>query len=91
MKKLLGILVLGLLWCNVSYAELEKLPEGTTVNSLLKDGYRLFSTDIVATPDAYGDDDRWSVGHIGIIYHLIKGKELVTCELGEGKVVCIKP
>ena len=91
MKKLLGILVLGLLLSGNAHAEFEKLPEGTTVNSLLKDGYRLFSTDIVATPDAYGDDGRWSVGHIGIIYHLIKGKELVSCEIKDGKVACIKP
>ncbi len=91
MKKLLGILVLGLLWSNVSYAELEKLPEGTTVNSLLKDGYRLFSTDTVAIPTTYGDDSRQSAGYFGVIYHLIKGKELVTCELIDGKVGCIKP
>ena len=91
MKKLLAILVLGLLLSSNAYAEFEQLPEGTTVNSLLKDGYRLFSTDTVATPTTYGDDSRQSAGHFGIIYHLIKGKELVTCQLSDGKVDCIKP
>ncbi len=91
MKKLLGILVLGLILSSNAYAEFEQLPEGTTVNSLLKDGYRLFSTDTVATPDTYGGDSGRSYGHIGIIYHLIKGKELVTCEVIDGKVGCIKP
>ena len=56
MKKLLGILVLGLWLSSNTYAELENLPEGTTVNSLLKDGYRLFSTETVAIPDTYGED-----------------------------------
>ena len=88
MKKLLGIVVLGLLWCNVSVAEIEKLPEGTTVNGLLKDGYRLFSTNVVApSEDGLG----------ALIYNLIKGKTLVTCLLGasggeeKSKVVCYKP
>ena len=91
MKKLLGIVVLGFLFSGNANAELENLPEGTTVNSLLKDGYRLLSTDSVGTPDTYGDDNRSSYGYFGIIYHLIRGKELVTCELGQGKVVCFKP
>ena len=91
MKKLLGILVLGLLLSGNAHAEFEKLPEGTTVNSLLKDGYRLFSTDTVATPTTYGDDSRSSDAFFGSIYHLIKGKELVTCQLSDAKVICIKP
>ena len=88
MKKLLGILILGLLWCNVSVAEIEKLPEGTTVNSLLKDGYKLFSTNVVAP----------SKNQLGaLIYNLIKGKVLVTCLMNasggevKSKVVCLKP
>ena len=85
MKKLLGIVVLSLLWCNVSFAEVEQLPLGTTVNDLLKDGYRLSSTDAV-----YAD----SVG-TRMIYNLIKNKTLITCVLGQHgetlSTLCIKP
>ena len=31
MKKLLGILVLGLLWCNIALAEYIRAPDGTYV------------------------------------------------------------
>jgi|TARA_B100001964_G_C13687398_1_gene360225 hypothetical protein len=91
MKKAIAIIVLGLLLSGNAYAELEHLPKGTTVNSLLKDGYRLFSTETVGIPDTYGEDGRQSIGFFGSIYHLIKGKELVTCQLSEGIVICIKP
>ena len=39
MKKLLAILVLGLLWCNVGFAE------EFTINSLLKDGYKIIKNE----------------------------------------------
>ena len=39
MKKLLGILVLGLLWCNVGFAE------EFTINGLLKDGYKIIKNE----------------------------------------------
>ena len=39
MKKLLGILVLGLLWCNVGFAE------ELTINSLLQDGYKIIKNE----------------------------------------------
>ena len=47
MKKLLGILVLGLLWCNTAFAEEKiKIPEDfefkpVTVNSLVAEGYKI--------------------------------------------------
>ena len=91
MRKAIGIIILGLLLSSNAYAELEYLPKETTVNSLLKDGYRLFSTETIATPTTYGDDSRSSDAFFGSIYHLIKGKELVTCQLSDAKVICIKP
>ena len=39
MKKFLAILVLGLLWCNVGFAE------ELTINSLLKDGYKIIKNE----------------------------------------------
>ena len=58
MKKLLTILVLSLLLSGNAYAEVEELPKSTTVNNLMKQGYKLFSTESVATPVTFGDDDR---------------------------------
>ena len=46
MKKLLAIIVLGLLWSG-------NLPaERTTVNDLLKDGYKIINEDIVSRTDS---------------------------------------
>ncbi|QIZ20308.1 hypothetical protein E5R92_00680 [Candidatus Pelagibacter giovannonii] len=91
MKKILGIVVLGLLLSGNAYAEVEKLPEGTTVNSLIKAGYKLFSTESAATPVTFGDDGRSYTGSFQIIYHLTKGKEVVSCVLYDGELTCVKP
>ena len=39
MKKFLAIIILGLLWCNVGFAE------ELTINSLLKDGYKIIKNE----------------------------------------------
>ena len=39
MKKAIGIIILGLLWCNVGFAE------ELTINSLLKDGYKIIKNE----------------------------------------------
>ena len=85
MKKLLGIVVLGLLLSGNAYAEMESLPEGTTVNQLIKEGYKLIDTDSVA----WSDNDGY--GSVGTFYHLMKRNELVTCGVGNGNVSCWKP
>ena len=50
------------------------------VNKFLKDGYTIQSIHVLSS---------------GFVYHLIKGKELITCvnAMSEGKntTVCIKP
>ena len=47
MKKLLGIVVLGLLWCNTSVAADIKLTRETTINDLLNNGYKIINVDLV--------------------------------------------
>ena len=39
MKKLLAIIILGLLWCNVGFTE------ELTINSLLQDGYKIIKNE----------------------------------------------
>ena len=93
MKKLLGIMVLGLLLSGNGYAieKVEVLAKDTTVNDLLDEGYRLSSTNVVPPQDYNGSS---------VIYHLVKGKKLVTCILrggdedeGESRFVvfCVRP
>ena len=67
MRKLIIFLVTGILWSNVGFAEIEKLPAGTTINSLLKDGYRLFSTNTVSPSER---------NQGAVVYNLIKGKDI---------------
>ena len=93
MKKLLPILVLGFLLSGNAYAEeeVEVLAKDTTVNDLLDEGYRLSSTNVVPPQDYNGSS---------VIYHLVKGKKLVTCILRGGDededesrfvVFCVRP
>ena len=70
MKKLLGILVLCLLWCNVAAVEEKiKVPEDfeykpVTVSSLVAEGFKIID---VQQQDAV------------LIYTLQKSKEVYTC------------
>ena len=85
-REILGILVLSLLLSlNVFAAETIPMPENTTVNFLLKNGWRLDSTNAVAFS---GSDGR---GETGVYYNLIKGRKIITCAASSGKVFCSRP
>jgi hypothetical protein len=85
-KKILVIVVLSLLFSwNIFAAETIPTPENTTVNFLLKNGWRLYSTNAVAFS---GSDGR---GETGVYYNLIKGRNIITCAASSGKVFCNKP
>ena len=87
MKKLLGILVLGLLWCSASFAEEKiKLPEEwvpVTVNSLVKKGFKIIDVQEVVTLK----------GPV-LLYTLQKSKEVFLCRvvgLGGHETRCFMP
>ena len=80
MKQFLIVLIFSLISMSSAFGKAEYLPEGVSVNQLLKEGYRLVETGEIV-------DD----GKIGIIYHLIKGKTLVTCGMRDRKIECVKP
>ena len=83
MKKFLAIVVLGLLWCSNAYAgEVKELKGDITVNSLLQDGWKLFSSNGTATSDAEG------YVRVGVFYTLTKGREVITCSAAHGVVSC---
>tara|TARA_B110000971_G_C19995076_1_gene493888 strand:+ start:647 stop:907 length:261 start_codon:yes stop_codon:yes gene_type:complete len=86
MKNFLGIIVLGLLWCSVSYSNpnnpTNEWLEDKTVNQLTQEyGYKLFSV----TPS----------GSSTTLYTLINRKIIVTCVVASGnpkiKFYCFLP
>ncbi len=86
MIKIIKIIILSLLFSwNIFAAETETMPKNTTVNFLLKNGWRLYSTNAVAFS---GSDGR---GETGIYYNLTKGRKIITCAASSGKVFCNKP
>ena len=82
MKKLLVIIVLGLLWFNVSYAETLGVDKNVD-HYLSKEGYSLHSTDLIKSGQ--------------YVYHLIKGgspgPDIITCVyvVEDGVTVCFTP
>ncbi len=95
MKKLLGIVVLGLLVCsNVNAGHSEWYhDDDATVNSLTQDGWKLFSSNTVATSHVQGEIRTTTY------YTLTKGREVLTCIVDSGSdlfnsdriVRCFKP
>ena len=86
MRFFFGIITLCLLLnTNIYAAKMEELSNDVTVNSLLKDGWRLYSSDAVAFSRSDG------ISQLGTYYNLIKGRKVVTCFAALGEVVCYKP
>jgi hypothetical protein len=86
MRFIFGIAILGLLLSTNAYAaKMEEMPKDVTVNSLLKDGWRMYSSDAVAFSRSDG------ISQLGTYYNLIKGRKVVTCFAALGEVVCYKP
>jgi len=85
MKQIIIILIISFFSVSNVIAEAELLPEGTSVNQLLNEGYKLVDTGEVSWIDS--DDNR----KVGVIYHLMKGKNLVTCGMEKRQIECVKP
>ena len=67
MKKLLGIVVLGLLWCGITYAEESKPKYTTSLNkNIVEYGWKVKSKRSTSDKD---------------IYTLTKGKWIVVCQI----------
>jgi len=85
MKKLLGMMVLGLLWCNVGVAEwtIPKLPPEENksaktgkINALLKEGFKI-------TNEATIEGEK--------VFTLRKGKTLIVCWVRKTRTKCRTP
>ena len=46
MKKAIGIIVLGLLWCNVGFAEVKFQKTKLKIDDLVQNNYRLFAVQL---------------------------------------------
>ena len=84
MKKLLGIVVLGLLLSGNVFADTKKFPEDITVNDLTQNGYKLINVETVSIKN-----NQKLI--YGTYYHLIKKGDLVSCFLLQGDVTCYRP
>ena len=84
MSRLLGIIFIFLVFCNVSKAELDVkkvlVSNDKFVNDYLKKGYKVHSINTASDK-----------GNIYLYYHLIKHNSLITCVLGPGEIACIRP
>ena len=89
MKKLLGILVPGLLLSSNANSDV-KLTSETTINDLLNDGYKIINEDIVKRNDSK---------HFLKVFTLqASNSSLIICTVGfdnegmlDSKTICIKP
>ena len=84
MSRLLGIIFIFLLFCGISKAELDVkkvlVSNDKFVNDYLKKGYKVHSINTAFDKE-----------NIYLYYHLIKHNSLITCVLGPGEIVCIRP
>ena len=84
MSRLLGIIFIFLLFCGISKAELDVkkvlVSNDKFVNDYLKKGYKIHSINTATDKE-----------NIYLYYHLIKHNSLITCVLGPGEIVCIRP
>ena len=72
MKKAIGIIILGLLWCNVGFAEEIKVDQTTTITELLDAGYKYIDRDVDLVKDKYGRG-------VLKIFTLKKGNSTIIC------------
>ncbi len=82
MKKLLGIVVLGLLWCNVSFADNLKVIDGDTI---ILNGEKIRFSGIDApeyNQDCMNGDTKVFCGVFAMV--------LLTKKIGDEKLKCIK-
>ena len=78
MKKLLAIIVLGLLFSGNAYSDSSSsLLNIGEVNKFLKEGWKLYAI--------IGDNES------GFSYHLTRKNELITCGMTGTQVACFKP
>ena len=84
MSRLLGIIFIFLVFCSVSKAEFDVnkvlVSNDKFVNDYLKKGYKVHSINTAFDQE-----------NIYLYYHLIKHNSLITCVLGPGEIVCIRP
>ena len=84
MSRLLGIIFIFLVFCSISKAEFDVtkvlVSNDKFVNDYLKKGYKVHSINTAFDQE-----------NIYLYYHLIKHNSLITCVLGPGEIVCIRP
>ena len=85
MKKLLGIVVLGLLWCNVSFADTLRVVDGDTIDL---NGEKIRFSGIDAPESNYRGKEQTCLINEAIIHCGKLSKEFLIKKIGTNKVTC---
>ena len=85
MKKLLGILVLGLLWCNVGSADTLRVVDGDTIDL---NGEKIRFSGIDAPESNYRGKEQTCLINETIIHCGKLSKEFLIKKIGTNKVTC---
>ena len=85
MKKLLGILVLGLLWCNVGFADTLRVVDGDTIDL---NGEKIRFSGIDAPESNYRGKEQTCLINETIIHCGKLSKEFLIKKIGTNKVTC---
>ena len=85
MKKLLGIVVLGLLWCNVGFADTLRVVDGDTI---VLNGEKIRFSGIDAPESNYRGKEQTCLINETIIHCGKLSKEFLIKKIGTNKVTC---
>ena len=85
MKKLLGIMVLGLLWCNVGFADTLRVVDGDTIDL---NGEKIRFSGIDAPESNYRGKEQTCLINEAIIHCGKLSKEFLIKKIGTNKVTC---
>ena len=85
MKKAIGIIVLGLLWCNVSVADTLRVVDGDTIDL---NGEKIRFSGIDAPESNYRGKEQTCLINEAIIHCGKLSKEFLIKKIGTNKVTC---
>ena len=85
MKKFLAILVLGLLWCNVGFADILRVVDGDTIDL---NGEKIRFSGIDAPESNYRGKEQTCLINEAIIHCGELSKEFLIKKIGTNKVTC---
>lgn len=84
-----SLLILLLLTGAASAAKEAIIIIDKSVNDLIKEGYKIVSTNSFGYSTPTGDG--FGKERTGVLYHLQKNNDFITCIFADGETGCVKP